>query len=57
MLFATPKFFLQAIVATHKLGWKPQLYIASVSIEPTIMAIARLQRARADARARSRSRS
>ena len=41
MLFATPKFFLNAIVATHKLGWKPQLYIASVSIEPTIMGIAR----------------
>jgi branched-chain amino acid transport system substrate-binding protein len=41
MLFATPKFFIQAVVATHKLGWKPQLYIASVSIEPGIMAIAR----------------
>jgi ABC-type branched-subunit amino acid transport system substrate-binding protein len=42
MLFATPKFFIQAVVATHKLGWKPQLYIASVSIEPGIMSIARL---------------
>jgi ABC-type branched-subunit amino acid transport system substrate-binding protein len=41
LLFATPKFFLQAVVATQKLGWKPQLYIASVSIEPGIMAIAR----------------
>jgi len=41
MLFATPKFFINAVTATHKLGWKPQLYIASVSIEPTIMAIAR----------------
>jgi branched-chain amino acid transport system substrate-binding protein len=41
MLFATPKFFLQAVVAVRKLGWKPQLYIASVSIEPGIMAIAR----------------
>jgi len=40
MLFATPKFMIQAVVATHKLGWKPQLYIASVSIEPTIMNIA-----------------
>ena len=27
MLFATPKFMIQAIVAAHKLGWKPQLYI------------------------------
>jgi branched-chain amino acid transport system substrate-binding protein len=41
MLFATPKFAIQAIVAAHKLGWKPQLYIASISIEPGIMAIAR----------------
>jgi branched-chain amino acid transport system substrate-binding protein len=41
MLFATPKFFIQAIATTHKLGWKPQVYIASVSIEPTIMSIAR----------------
>jgi branched-chain amino acid transport system substrate-binding protein len=41
LLFSTPKFFLQAVVATHKLAWKPQLYIASVSIEPGIMAIAR----------------
>jgi branched-chain amino acid transport system substrate-binding protein len=40
MLFATPRFFIQAVVATHKLGWKPQLYIASVSIEPGIMGIA-----------------
>jgi branched-chain amino acid transport system substrate-binding protein len=42
MLFATPKFMIQAIVAAHKLGWKPQLYIASVSIEPTIMGIAKV---------------
>ncbi len=41
MLFATPKFMIQAVVAAHRLGWKPQLYIASISIEPTIMAIAR----------------
>ena len=41
MLFATPKFFIQATVAAHRLAWKPQLYIASVSIEPGIMGIAR----------------
>jgi branched-chain amino acid transport system substrate-binding protein len=40
-LFATPKFMIQAIVAAHKLAWKPRLYIASVSIEPSIMDIAR----------------
>jgi branched-chain amino acid transport system substrate-binding protein len=42
MVFATPKFAIQALVAAHKLGWKPRVYIASVSIEPTIMEIARL---------------
>jgi branched-chain amino acid transport system substrate-binding protein len=41
MLFATPKFFINAMVAAHKLAWRPQVYIASVSIEPTIMGIAR----------------
>jgi branched-chain amino acid transport system substrate-binding protein len=41
MLFATPKFLIQAIVAANKLAWKPRLYLASVSIEPSIMAIAR----------------
>jgi branched-chain amino acid transport system substrate-binding protein len=40
MLLAAPKFMIQAVVAAHKLGWKPQLYIASVSAEPTIMGIA-----------------
>lgn len=42
MVFATPKFAIQALVAAHKLGWKPRVYIASVSIEPTIMEIARV---------------
>ena len=42
MVFATPKFAIQALVAAHKLGWKPKVFIASVSIEPTIMEIARL---------------
>jgi branched-chain amino acid transport system substrate-binding protein len=41
LLFATPKFFIEAVVGARKLAWKPQLYIASVSIEPGIMAIAR----------------
>ena len=41
MVFATPKFAIQALVAAHKLAWKPRIFIASVSIEPGIMAIAR----------------
>ena len=42
MLFATPRFFIQAVVATHRLAWRPRLFVASVSIEPTIMGIARV---------------
>jgi branched-chain amino acid transport system substrate-binding protein len=41
MLFATPKFTIQAFAAAHRLRWQPQLYVGSVSIEPGIMAIAR----------------
>ena len=41
MLLATPKFAIQAFVVAHKLAWKPQVYVASISIEPGIMAIAR----------------
>jgi branched-chain amino acid transport system substrate-binding protein len=41
LLFATPKFAIQAFVAAHKLAWRPQVYVASISIEPGIMAIAR----------------
>ena len=42
MLFATPKFAIQGFSAAHRLAWKPQVYVASISIEPGIMAIARL---------------
>jgi len=41
MIFATPKFFLQTLGAAKRLGWKPKLYIASISIEPTIMGLAK----------------
>jgi branched-chain amino acid transport system substrate-binding protein len=42
MLFATPKYAIQGFAAASRLGWKPQVYVASISIEPGIMAIARL---------------
>ena len=41
MLFATPTFTIQAFIGAHKLRWRPQVYVTSVSIEPGIMAIAR----------------
>jgi branched-chain amino acid transport system substrate-binding protein len=42
MLFATPKYAIQGFASASRLGWKPQAYVASISIEPGIMAIARL---------------
>lgn len=41
-LFATPKFMIQGLLAAHKLGWRPHVIISSISIEPTIMSIAKL---------------
>jgi ABC-type branched-subunit amino acid transport system substrate-binding protein len=40
MIFATPLFAIKAFIDMHKLGWKPQVYMGSVSIEPTVMQIA-----------------
>ena len=40
MIFATPLFAIKAYIDMHKLGWKPQVYVSSVSIEPTVMQIA-----------------
>ena len=34
MLFATPKFAIQGFAAAHRLAWKPQVYVAAISIEP-----------------------
>jgi len=42
MLFTTPKFAIQGFASAGRLDWKPQVYVASISIEPGIMAIARL---------------
>jgi branched-chain amino acid transport system substrate-binding protein len=42
MLFALPKQAIQSFVAIDKLGWRPQVYITSISIDPAVMQIARL---------------
>jgi len=39
VVFATPQFAIQAFLAAHKLGWHPQFFLSSVSIEPTVMKI------------------
>jgi branched-chain amino acid transport system substrate-binding protein len=42
VIFALPKQAIQAFVAAAKLGWKPTEYVTSVSIDPAVMQIVRL---------------
>ena len=37
MIFALPTQTIQAFVAIHKLGWKPRIFVNSVSIDPFVM--------------------
>ena len=41
MLFALPTFAISAFVNAYKLGWHPRFFVSAVSIEPSIMAVAR----------------
>ncbi len=41
MLFALPNYAIQSFIYAYKLGWHPRFFVSSVSIEPTIMSIAR----------------
>jgi branched-chain amino acid transport system substrate-binding protein len=42
MLFTTPQYVIQSFIQMNKLGWKPTVYVNSISIEPTVMKIATL---------------
>ncbi|HEY7706875.1 MAG TPA: ABC transporter substrate-binding protein [Gaiellaceae bacterium] len=42
MLFATPGFAIQSFLGAHRQGWHPRTFISSVSIEPSIMKVIRL---------------
>jgi branched-chain amino acid transport system substrate-binding protein len=42
VIFALPKQALQAFIGADKLGWKPYEYVTSVSIDPAVMAIVKL---------------
>ena len=42
MIFALPTYAIQSFVYAYQLGWRPKIFISSVSVEPTIMNIARL---------------
>ena len=39
MIFATPKYAIQAYIHAHKLGWKPKVFVAQVSSASNIMKI------------------
>ena len=41
MVFALPTYAIQAFVYAYRLGWFPRFFVSAVSIEPTIMSIAR----------------
>jgi branched-chain amino acid transport system substrate-binding protein len=41
MVFALPTYALSAFTNAYKLGWFPRFFVSAVSIEPTIMSIAR----------------
>jgi branched-chain amino acid transport system substrate-binding protein len=41
MLFATPGFAIQGFIAAHRQSWRPQVFISSVSVEPSIMRVIR----------------
>ena len=42
MLFALPKQTIQSFIAADKLGWRPKVTVAAVSIDPFVMEVARL---------------
>jgi ABC-type branched-subunit amino acid transport system substrate-binding protein/alpha-beta hydrolase superfamily lysophospholipase len=42
VIFALPKQAIQAFVVAGKLGWKPSEYVTSVSIDPAVMQIVKL---------------
>jgi branched-chain amino acid transport system substrate-binding protein len=42
MVFALPTYAIQSFVYAYKQGWRPKIFLSSVSVEPTIMNVARL---------------
>ena len=55
MIFALPTQTIQAFLAIHKLGWRPRIFINSVSIDPFVMEVVQGTRARGSSRARPRA--
>jgi branched-chain amino acid transport system substrate-binding protein len=40
MLLTTPVYVIQGFIELNRLGWRPRVYVGSISIEPTVMKIA-----------------
>jgi ABC-type branched-subunit amino acid transport system substrate-binding protein len=41
LLFALPKQVIQSFITADKLGWRPHMFVAAVSIDPFVMNVAR----------------
>ena len=41
MLFALPRQAIQSFIYAYKLGWQPRIFVSAVSIEPTVIGLAR----------------
>jgi hypothetical protein len=39
MIFALPTQTIEAFLAVHKLGWRPRIFVNSVSIDPFVMEV------------------
>ena len=39
---APSQYVIQSFIAINKLGWRPQVFVNSISIEPTVMRTATL---------------
>lgn len=46
MVFTTPLYVIQSFIQLNKLGWRPQVYISSASVEPSFMRTATLSAGR-----------
>ena len=40
MLLTTPQYAIQGFIELNRLGWRPRVFVNSISIEPTVMKIA-----------------
>ena len=54
MIFALPTQTIQAFLAIHKLGWRPRIFLNSVSIDPFVMDVVQRNTESSSSKERSR---